>query len=200
MSSVQLLCNRTGGAVPTIVTFPDELGPYSNVINTIKDTTDEDDASGSDCEEEESSSSSPHIPVTASPETVAMVIELLKMNYKDDYSNATPTPKKVTAPKFDIQKELGADTVEFLEESGKDGVFSMATLGDFLGINLVTHMCYTWIAHMLNTLGTQEKMDYLGLTGEPPTFEEIMAMNLDMTVDDHCGDGGDGGDGGGGGQ
>jgi hypothetical protein len=135
--------------------------------------------------------------VTASPETAAMMIELLRMNYKADYSNATPSPKKVTAPKFDIQKELGADTVEFLTESGKDAVFSMANLGDFLGINLVTHTCYMWIAHMLNTLDQQKKMDYLGLTGEPPTFEEIMAVNLDMTVDSHCSSG-DGGCGGGG--
>lgn len=187
MSSIQLLC-KTLDATPAIITFPDELEPYSNVIKTIKDNTHgDDDVSGSDCEEEESDTSQ-QIPVAASPETVVLVIELLRMNYKSDYSNATPTPKKVTAPKFDIQKELGADTVEFLEESGKDGVFSMAKFGDFLGINLVTHVCYIWIAHMLNTLKTEEKMDYLGLTGEPPTFEEIMAVNLDMTIDGNCSD------------
>lgn len=103
MSPIQLLCN-TLGAAPAIVTFPDELGPYSNIIKTIKDNTyDDGDVIGSDCEEEESNTSQ-QIPVTALPETAALVIELLRMNYKGDYSNTTPTPKKVTAPKFDIQK------------------------------------------------------------------------------------------------
>ena len=46
-------------------------------------------------------------------------------------------------------------------------------------IQLITHICYTWIAHMMNTLNTKEKMDYLGLEGPEPTFEEIMKVNLE---------------------
>ena len=114
-----------------------------------------------------------------SPETLALIFHVLEYHYKDDASNACPTPKKVTSPKFKIEEELGKNTVKFMEEAGKDAIFAIVNLADFLGIQLITHICYTWIAHMMNTLNTKEKMDYLGLEGPEPTFEDIMKVNLE---------------------
>jgi hypothetical protein len=168
--SIQLVCSNGE------VEFPHEFVPYSVLASTILDeNNDETDSEESD---DDVSSQPEKINIKTSLQTCGLLFVLLKMNFKEDHNNADPIPKKVTAPKFNITEELGADTVEFMEEAGKDGVFAIANIADFLGIRLAAHLCIMWIAHKMNTLETKDKMEWLGIDGEPPTFEEIMEVDL----------------------
>jgi hypothetical protein len=161
--------------------FPEKFIPYSGVVKNMRTANEEEqcgsDSDGSGDEEDETTY---QIKVEKStPETLGLLFKLMDVHYKEDHSNTTPQPKKVTASKFKIEEELGSDTLEFMEEAGKDAICAIAILADYLSIQLVTHLCYTWIAHQLNTLETTEKMEYLGIEGEPPTFEQIMEVNLE---------------------
>jgi hypothetical protein len=192
--SIQLVCSNGEE-----VGFPCEFTPYSTVASNIYQNQEEDsDAEGSDEDEDDVSPQPEKINIKASQQVCNLMLVLLKMNFKEDHSNAAPVPKKVTAPKFNIAEELGADTVEFMGEAGKDGVFAIATVADFLGIRLVAHLCFTWIAHTLNFGTTKDKMEWLGIDGEPPTFEEIMEVNLETghipSMDEDGGGGGGGGE------
>ena len=170
--SVQLYCDNG-----TMVEFPEKFNPYSSVIANTN-LLDEEDLDSDGSGDEENDSITLQLNVNASSEVCKLLIQMINMNFKENYSNVTPQPKKVTEKNFSIEKELGERTVEFLEQSGKDAIFAIANLADFLGIRLITHLCYIWIAHKMNTLKTKEKMDYLNIKGEPPTFEEIMAVDL----------------------
>ena len=175
--SIQIIC-QNGEAVD----FPEMFYPYSEVIQRIMgeqpmDTVNDD---GSGSEDEDDGEKVEQIVVKATQESVKLTLALLEMQYAKDPSNILPpeTPKKVTAPKFKIEETIGQDVVEFFKEAGKEGVFAMTKVGDFLGIKLITHLCFTWIAHNLNTRSTEEKMTWLGISGEAPTFEEIMEVDL----------------------
>ena len=172
---VQLVCPNG-----TELDYPQQLVRYSELIHTMvsEPGAEESDAEGSDDEEE----ATINIPVNVRHEVCNLMLEILKMNFKKDYINIAPVPKKVTAPKFNIVAEIGEETNAYLEEAGKDAVFAIAKLADYLGIRLVCHICFTFIANKLNTLTIENKMKWLGLSGEPPTFEEIMAVNLNPNV------------------
>ena len=172
---VQLVCPNG-----TELDYPQQLVRYSELIQTLASEAgeEESDAEGSDDEEE----STTNIPINVRHEVCNLMLEILKMNFREDYSNIAPVPKKVTAPKFNIVTELGEETNAYLEEAGKDAVFAIAKLADYLGIRLVAHICFTFIANKLNTLTIENKMKWLGLSGEPPTFEEIMAVNLNPNM------------------
>ena len=169
--SVQFTC--TDG---TELEFPHHMIPYSELIQgmTIPGSAEVSDAEGSDDEEEATT----QIQVNVRQEVCNLLLTIMKLNFREDYSNTAPVPKKVTAPKFNIVTEIGEETNAFLEEAGKDAVFAITKLADYLGIRLVAHICFIFIANKLNTLTTEKKMEWLGLSGEPPTFEEIMAVNL----------------------
>jgi hypothetical protein len=172
--SIQLICEN--GAV---VEFPKEYHPYSEVIQRMMDN-DEEEGSCSEDEDENDEVKVEHIIVKESQESVKLSLAILEMLYAKDPNNILPpeTPKKVTAPNFKIEETIDQDVVEFFKEAGKDGVFAMTKVGDFLGIKLITHLCFTWIAHNLNTQSTKERMSWLGISGEAPTFEEIMEVDL----------------------
>ena len=175
--NIQIIC-KDG----KVVTFPEMFIPYSEFIQRILNeddrgsgSEDEGGSGGEDDEEKEIT-----VEVKATQESVKLMLALLEMEYEKDHNNILPpeTPTKVTAPKFKIEKTIGADVVEFFTEHGKDAVFAITQVADFLQIKLITHLCFTWIAHSLNTRSTEEKMKWLGLTGDAPTFEEIMEVNL----------------------
>lgn len=174
--SIEIICEDGG-----VVTFPEKFFPYSEVIQKMGkqpvDTVD-DEGSGSEDEDEEVSTNT--IVVKATQESVKLMLDLLEMQHAKDPSNILPpeTPTKVTAPKFKIEETIGAKVVEFFKGAGKDGVFAITKAADFLQIKLITHLCFTWIAHNLNTRSTEEKMKWLGVGGEPPTFEEILEVDL----------------------
>lgn len=173
--SIKIICEDGS------VEFPEKFFPYSEVIQNMGkqpvDTVD-DEGSGSEDEDEEVSTNT--IVVKATQESVNSTLALLEMQHAKDPINILPpkTPTKVTAPKFKIEKTIGADVVEFFKKEKKDGVFAITKAADFLEIKLITHLCFTWIAHSLNTRSTEEKMKWLGLTGDAPTFEEIMEVDL----------------------
>ena len=183
--SIQLIC--TNGKVEFPKKFHSYSGLVQRIINESKDTDD-----GSDNEEEEEVSTE-GIPVMikATTEVINLMLCLLEMKNNKDPSNILPPeiPKKVTAPKFKIEETIGEDVVEFFKESGKDGVFAITKAADFLDVKLITHLCFTWIAHLLNTLNTKQKMEWLGLSGEAPTFEEIMEVDLENAHDKEGGAG-----------
>lgn len=176
--SIQIICQN--GAME----FPQEFYPYSEVIQRMMGEqpmdTINDEGSGSEDEDDDCGEKVEQIVVKSTQESVKLMLVLLEMEYTKDPSNILPppTPRKVTAPKFKIEKTIGPDVVEFFKEAGKDGVFAIAKAADFLDIKLITHLCFTWIAHNLNTRSTEEKMTWLGISGEAPTFEEIMEVDL----------------------
>ena len=152
--SIQLTC--TDGIK---LDFPQHMVQYSELIQgmTYPGNEEELDPEGSDDED-----TTTRIPVNVSHEVGNLMLEILKMNFRADYSNIAPVPKKVTAPKFNIVTEIGEETNTYLEEAGKDAVFAITNLADdYLGIRLVAHICYTFIANKLNTLTTEEKMEWL---------------------------------------
>ena len=118
---------------------------------------DNDDEAGSGSEDEDDGEKE-QIIVKATQESVKLTLALLEMQHAKDPSNIHPpeTPTKVTAPKFKIEETIGADVVEFFKEAGKDGVFAITKAADFLGIKLIAHLCFTWIAHSLNTRSTEK--------------------------------------------
>ena len=174
--SIQIICQNGE------IEFPREFFPYSEVIQKMeKQLMDDDDQAGSGSEDEDGEKVE-QIVVDATLESVNLTLILLEMQHAEDPSNILPpkTPKKVTAPKFKIEDTIGPDAVKFFTEAGKDGVFAIVKVADFLGIKLITHLCFTWIAHNLNTRSTEEKMKWLGIDKKekPPTFEEIMEVDL----------------------
>lgn len=173
---IQIIC-KDG----EVVKFPEMFIPYSKFIKgTLNEHSNNNEDEGGSGEEEDDEEKEITVEVKATQESVKLMLALLEMEYKKDPSNILPpeTPTKVTAPKFKIEKTIGADVVEFFTEHGKDAVFAITQVADFLQIKLITHLCFTWIAHSLNTRSTEEKMKWLGLTGDAPTFEEIMEVNL----------------------
>lgn len=175
--SIQIICQNEG-----VVDFPEKFFPYSEVIQKVLGAhpTNNEDEEGSGSEDEDDGEKVEQIVVKATHESVKLMLALLEMEYKKDPSNILPpeTPKKVTAPKFKIEETIGPDVVEFFTEAGKDAVFAITQVADFLQIKLATHLCFTWIAHSLNTRNTTAKMKWLGLSGDAPTFEEIMEVDL----------------------
>jgi hypothetical protein len=173
--SIQIICQN--GAVE----FPDKFHLYSGLIQKMATQQmgdrAEDDGSGSEDEEEEVSMEET-IKVNATTECVNLMFTLLEMEHTKGNIHPPETPKKVTAPKFKIEETIGTEEVGFFKEAGKGAVFAITQVADFLSIKLITHLCFTWIAHSLNTRNTKEKMEWLGLEGETPTFEEIMEVDL----------------------
>ena len=179
--SIQIICKNEEA-----VDFPREFFLYSEVIQKPEEQPmDNEYEAGSGSEDEddgEKVEEVEQIVVPATQESVNLMLALLKMEYTKNPSNILPpkTPKKVTAPKFKIEETIGPDVVEFFKEAGKDAVFAITQTADFLGIKLIAHLCFTWIAHNLNTRSTEEKMKWLGIDKKekPPTFEEIMEVDL----------------------
>ena len=173
--SIQIICQNGE------MEFPQEFYPYSELIHKMGETpTDIADNDGSGSEDEDDGEKVEQIKVKATQESVKLMFALLEMKRSKDPSNIHPpeNPKKVTAPKFKIEETIGPDVVEFFTDAGKDAVFAITKVADFLEIKLITHLCFTWIAHSLNTRNTKDKMEWLGLKGETPTFEEIMGVDL----------------------
>lgn len=170
---IQLICQNG------VVEFPQEFHQYSDLIQKMATQKEDysESESESDGEEEELTET---IIVKSTIESTNLMFALLRMAYNKNTNNIHPPnpPKKVTAPKFNIEETIGKEAVNFFTEAGKDGVFAITKVADFLDIKLATHMCFTWIAHNLNTLSTEEKMGWLGLKDKAPTFEEVMKVDL----------------------
>jgi hypothetical protein len=175
--SFQLTCKNG------VVDFPTKFHVYSEVIERMigMDKDIDVEGSGSEDEDEDNGEKVEQISIRATQESVKRLFHLLEMSYAKDPNNIQPpeTPKKVTASKFKLEDVIHPDVIEFFDNTGKDGVFEIVQVADFLGIKLVNHMCFTWIAHNLNTRNTEKKMEWLGLNIEKaPTFEEVLAVNL----------------------
>ena len=174
--SISLICKDQTTGLASVFNYPKKYEEFSNFIMTAQSCENQEDGYGSGSDSEENDTENLVININGLPETCKDIITLLEMNNDKEKK---PVPKKASDAKFDINKELGENTVEFMKSAGKERIYAITNLANFLQINLVAHICFTWLAHQLNTLDIDETMDYFEVQGKKPTFEEILHMKFE---------------------
>ena len=194
MASKQTMYNLLVGT--TKLEFPDVYIQYSEYMQNIQgiNMNNGGDENGSGREDEDEEPGIPNVTESfnielknASEQDALALVELLNIHYDPTYSNKTSEIKKVSDDKFKIKEALGGNTkgdstIEIFEKMGSTGVLSLAKLAGYLDIELVKHLCYTWICHNLYTIKTtREKMNWIGIPDsvKEPDCETVIGINLD---------------------